>query len=65
MRFTIEAMLALAFGRRLERYINSRFVEYAVIAFVAVAVIDSIISVRRSIKSSAEIPPLRAQHASE
>ena len=61
VRFTIEAMLALAFGRRLERFLNSRFVEYAVIAFMVVAVIASIISVSRWIKSSGDIKPLTAR----
>ena len=61
VRFTIEAMLALAFGRRLDRFINSKFVEYAVIAFIAVAVIGSIISVSRWIKNSGDIKPLAAR----
>src|SRR6266700_1079558 len=31
VRFTIEAMLALAFGRKLERFLNSQIVEYVVV----------------------------------
>jgi len=55
VRFTIVAMLALAFGRKLERFLNSRIVEYIVVGFIIVAAIGSIISVSKWIKSSGDI----------
>lgn len=47
LRFTIEALLALWIGRRLISYLNSDAVEYAVYAFVAVAVVGSIFTIRK------------------
>jgi membrane protein YqaA with SNARE-associated domain len=50
LRFTIEAILALYFGRRVLEVLNSDVVEYGVYAFIAVAVVGSIISVRKLLK---------------
>ncbi len=47
IRFSLEAMLALYFGRRVIDYLNSDYVEYAVYGLIAVAVIGSIISLMR------------------
>ena len=41
VRFTIEAALALAFGRQILRVLDSDAVEYAVYVFLAVAVVGS------------------------
>ena len=65
VRFTIEAMLALEFGRRLERLINSRWVEYGVIAFIIIAVIGSFFSIRKWVTSGAEMPRLHARKVVE
>jgi membrane protein YqaA with SNARE-associated domain len=47
IRFGIEAMLAILFGRRLLRFMNSDVIEYFVYALILVAVIGSIFSVRK------------------
>lgn len=47
VRFTIESLLALWFGRRLIGLLNSDVVEYAVYAFLAIAVVGTAISVRK------------------
>lgn len=47
IRFTAESMLALYFGRRLLRYLSSEFVEYFVYGLIAVAVIGSILTLRK------------------
>lgn len=47
LRFTIEAGLALYFGRRLVRLINSPVVEYAVYAIIIVSITGSAYSVYR------------------
>ena len=47
VRFTAEALLILYFGRALFNYMNSRFFEYAVYVLVAVALVGSILAVRK------------------
>jgi membrane protein YqaA with SNARE-associated domain len=44
IRFTAEALLALSFGRRVIRYINSEVFAYFVYALITVAVIGSVLS---------------------
>lgn len=51
MRFTIEAMLALYFGRQVLRLLESEVVDYAVYTFIAIAVIGSIFSIRKWVSS--------------
>jgi membrane protein YqaA with SNARE-associated domain len=45
IRYTVEAILALYFGRKLIRYINSDIFAYFVYALIAIAVIGSVVSV--------------------
>jgi membrane protein YqaA with SNARE-associated domain len=45
IRYTVEAILALYFGRKLIRYINSDAFAYVVYALIAIAVIASVASV--------------------
>jgi len=45
IRYTVEAVLALYFGRKLIRYINSDTFAYFVYALIAIAVIGSVVSV--------------------
>lgn len=51
LRYTVEAMLALYFGRKIIRYLNSRFVVYVVYVLIAVALVGSMISVIRWLRS--------------
>jgi len=57
VRYTIEAILALYFGRKLIRYMNSDTFVYIVYALIAVAVIASVFSVLKwfSRRRSAEL----------
>ena len=47
IRFTAGSVLALYFGRRLLRYLRSEFVEYFVYGLIAVAVVGSILTIRK------------------
>jgi membrane protein YqaA with SNARE-associated domain len=50
LRFTIEALLALWLGRRVIDYLNSDYVEYAVYAFIAIAVVGSVFTIRKWVR---------------
>ena len=52
VRYTVEAVLALYFGRRLIAYFNSDIVSYIVYGLVAVAIVLSTLSVLRWLKRS-------------
>lgn len=47
LRFTAEAVLALYFGRQVLRFLESDIIDYLVYAFVAIAVVGSIFSIRK------------------
>ena len=47
VRYTVESLLALYFGRRLIRYLRSDYVEYFVYGMVAMAVIGTFLTVRK------------------
>lgn len=47
IRFTTESVLALYFGRRLLRYLRSDYVEYFVYGFILMALIGSLLGVRK------------------
>jgi membrane protein YqaA with SNARE-associated domain len=51
LRYTLEALLALYFGRQILIYLNSRVVEYFVYAFIAIALVGSALSVMKWVKS--------------
>ena len=44
-RFTLEAILAIYFGRKLIQYMNSKAVEYIVYGLIAIAVVGSVFSI--------------------
>lgn len=50
IRFTIESLLALYFGRRLLRYLNSDIVEYFVYGLIVLAVVGSVLTVYKWIR---------------
>ena len=45
VRFTLEAILAIYFGRKLIQYMNSRALEYIVYGLIAIAVVGSVFSI--------------------
>ncbi len=51
IRFTIESVLALYFGRRLLRYLRSDVVEYFVYGLIAMAIIGSILTIRKWLRT--------------
>jgi membrane protein YqaA with SNARE-associated domain len=51
VRFSLEAILAIYFGRKLIRYMDSDVVEYLVYAFIVIAVVGSTFSVVRWLSS--------------
>ena len=63
IRFTIESLLAIYFGRRILKYMNSDVIEYFVYGFLIIAVIGSIYSIRKWFgggKSSERLRPREA-----
>jgi len=50
VRFTLEAVLALYFGRKLIVYMNSKVLEYLVYGLIIIAVVASIFSVSQWLK---------------
>jgi len=65
LRFTGEALLALYFGRRLLRIMESDVIEYFVYGFIAVAVIGSIFSVRKWVASRKGGPRMQPSAATD
>jgi membrane protein YqaA with SNARE-associated domain len=65
LRFTGEALLALYFGRRLLRIMESDVIEYLVYGFIAVAVIGSIFSVRKWVASRKGSPRMQPSAATD
>jgi uncharacterized membrane protein YdjX (TVP38/TMEM64 family) len=51
LRFTIEALFALYFGRRVLKFLDSDIVDYFVYAFIVIAVIGSTLSIIKWLKS--------------
>jgi len=47
IRFTVEALLALYFGRQVLTLLQSGIVEYCIYAFILIAIIGSIFSIRK------------------
>jgi undecaprenyl-diphosphatase len=56
IRFTIESVLALYFGRRLLRYLRSEVVEYFVYALIAVAIVGSILTIHQWLRTRTRQP---------
>lgn len=51
IRYSFEAVLAIYFGRKLLKYVNSPVVEYFVYAFIAIAIIGSTLSILKWVRS--------------
>jgi membrane protein YqaA with SNARE-associated domain len=51
VRFTVVSLLALYLGRRLLRYLRSEYVEYFVYGMIIVAIIGTILTVRKWLQS--------------
>jgi membrane protein YqaA with SNARE-associated domain len=47
IRYTVESLLALYFGRRLLRYLRSDYVDYFIYSLIAVAVVGTFLTVRK------------------
>ena len=52
VRFTIEALLALYFGKHVLRFLNSPVVDYFVYVLVAIAIVGSTLSLMKWLKSN-------------
>jgi len=65
LRFTIEAMLALYFGRKLVRFMNSWVVEYVMYAVIIVSLIGSVYSVYRWLSADNKLRIFRTRAASD
>jgi len=65
LRFIIEAMLALYFGRKLVRLMNSWVIEYAVYAVIIISIVGSIYSVYRWLRADSSKRIFRTRAASD
>jgi membrane protein YqaA with SNARE-associated domain len=52
VRFTIEALLAIYFGKHILRFLNSPIVDYVVYALIGIAVIGSALSILKWLRSN-------------
>ena len=52
LRFTIEALLALYFGRQVLRFLNSPVLDYVVYALIVIAAVGSVLSLLKWLHSS-------------
>ena len=64
-RFTIEALLALYFGRQILKFIDSDVMEYFVYGFLAVAVVGSVFSIRKWLGGRKGSPTMRPREATD
>jgi len=51
VRFSVEALLAIYFGRKLLRYMNSAVMDYLVYAVIAIAMVGSVLSVGKWLRN--------------
>jgi membrane protein YqaA with SNARE-associated domain len=65
IRFSIEALLAYYFGRKILRLMNSDVVEYFVYALILIAVVGSIFSVRKWIGARRGKPAMQPSAAAD
>ena len=65
LRFTIEAMLALYFGRQVLKFMDSDVIDYLMYAFLAIAIIGSIFSIRKWLGGRQSSGTLRREQAIE
>jgi hypothetical protein len=57
LRFTVEALLIVYFGRTLLTYLNSDALEYAMYALATVAIVGSVLTFYRWISSARDTQP--------
>lgn len=62
VRFTIEALLALYFGKHILKFLNSPIVDYVVYTLIAIAVIGSILSLLKWLRGNKSKEKKRARH---
>jgi hypothetical protein len=62
VRFTIEALLALYFGKHILKFLNSPIVDYVVYTLIAIAVIGSILSLLKWLRGNTSEEKKRAKH---
>ena len=65
LRFTIEALLALYFGRQILKFIDSDVMEYFVYGFLVIAVVGSVYSIRKWFKGGKGSPTMRPREATD
>jgi len=65
LRFTIEALLALYFGRQILKFIDSDVMEYFVYGFLVIAVVGSIFSIRKWFTGGKSSQPMRPREATD
>lgn len=65
LRFTIEALLALYFGRQILKFIDSDVMEYFVYGFLVIAVVGSVFSIRKWFKGGKGSPSMRPREATD
>jgi membrane protein YqaA with SNARE-associated domain len=65
LRFTIEALLALYFGRQILKFIDSDVMEYFVYGLLVIAVVGSVYSIRKWFKGGKGSPSMRPREATE
>jgi membrane protein YqaA with SNARE-associated domain len=65
IRFSIEAMLAIFFGRKILRLMNSDVIDYFVYALILIAVVGSIFSIRKWLGTRHKRPAMETSTASD
>lgn len=65
LRFTIEALLALYFGRQILKFIDSDVMEYFVYGFLVVAAVGSVFSIRKWFTGRKGSPSMRPREATD
>lgn len=54
LRFNIEALLALYFGKHVLTFLNSSVLDYVVYAFIAIAIVGGVLSLLKWLRSGKE-----------
>ena len=65
LRFTIEALLALYFGRQVLKFMDSDVIDYLMYAFLVIAIVGSIYSIRKWLGGRKSSGTMRREQASE
>jgi membrane protein YqaA with SNARE-associated domain len=65
IRFTLESLLAIYFGRQVLKFMSSEVVEYFVYGFLIMAVVGSVYSIRKWVTSRKSPQPMRPREAAD